>query len=109
MREHQQNYITLDEVALEASRLLFRSVPFTIEEQIPVFIAAASGLKNTTVSRKKNYLNRRRNWLSSWLIIVTGLIYFYIGIEQGVKGNLPMAVVYTGYAFSNVGLYIMAK
>ena len=47
--------------------------------------------------------------MSSWLIIVTGLIYFYIGIEQGVKGNLPMAVVYTGYAFSNVGLYIMAK
>jgi hypothetical protein len=47
--------------------------------------------------------------MSSWLIIVTGLIYFYIGIEQGVRGNLPMAVVYTGYAFSNVGLYIMAK
>jgi hypothetical protein len=47
--------------------------------------------------------------MSSWLIIVTGLIYLYIGIEQSVKGNLPMAVVYTGYAFSNVGLYIMAK
>ena len=46
--------------------------------------------------------------MSSWLIIVTGLIYAYIGIEQGVKGNLPMAVVYTGYAFSNVGLYLMA-
>jgi hypothetical protein len=47
--------------------------------------------------------------MSSWLIIVKGLIYAYIGIEQGFKGNMPMAVVYTGYAFSNVGLYILAK
>jgi hypothetical protein len=47
--------------------------------------------------------------MSSWLIIVTGLIYAYIGLEQALKGNFPMAVVYSGYAFSNVGLYIMAK
>jgi hypothetical protein len=47
--------------------------------------------------------------MSAWLIIVTGLIYTYIGIEQGVKGNMPMAVVYSGYAFSNIGLYIMAN
>jgi hypothetical protein len=46
--------------------------------------------------------------LSAWLIIVTGLIYAYIGIEQAFKGNVPMAVVYSGYAFSNVGLYILA-
>jgi hypothetical protein len=55
MRERQRNYITLDEVALEASRLLFRSVPFTIEEQIPVFTAAENGLNPTTVLRKKNF------------------------------------------------------
>ena len=54
------NYITLDEVALEASRLLFRFVPFTIEEQIPVFIVGANGLKNTTGSRKKNSLNKQK-------------------------------------------------
>jgi hypothetical protein len=46
--------------------------------------------------------------MSSWLIIVTGVIYGYIAVEQGLKGNMPMAVVYTGYAFSNVGLYILA-
>jgi hypothetical protein len=46
--------------------------------------------------------------MSSWLIIVTGLIYAYIGYEQALKGNVPMAVVYSGYAFSNVGLYILA-
>jgi hypothetical protein len=46
--------------------------------------------------------------MSSWLIIVTGLIYAYIAIEQGFKGNLAMLVVYGGYSFSNVGLYILA-
>jgi hypothetical protein len=46
--------------------------------------------------------------LSAWLIILTGLIYTYIGIEQGFKGNTAMAVVYSGYAFSNIGLYILA-
>jgi hypothetical protein len=47
--------------------------------------------------------------MSSWLIIVTGLIYAYIAGEQAFKGNLPMAVVYSGYAFSNVGLWILAS
>lgn len=47
--------------------------------------------------------------MSGWLIIVTGLIYAWIAIEQGLKGNLSMAVVYSGYAFSNVGLYLMAR
>ena len=61
MKERQQNFITLDEVALEASRLLFRYVPFTREEQIPVFTAAASGSKPTTASRKKNFLSKRRS------------------------------------------------
>jgi len=46
--------------------------------------------------------------MSAWLIIVTGLIYGYIAVEQGFKGNFAMAVVYSGYAFSNVGLYLMA-
>jgi hypothetical protein len=46
--------------------------------------------------------------MSSWLIILTGAIYFYISIEQAFKGNTAMAVVYSGYAFSNIGLYILA-
>jgi hypothetical protein len=61
MKERQRNYITLDEVALEASRQLFRFVPFTIEEQIPVFTAVENGLRPTTASQRKNYLNKRRN------------------------------------------------
>lgn len=47
--------------------------------------------------------------MSGWLIIVTGLIYAYIALEQGLKGNMAMLVVYAGYAFSNVGLFLMAS
>ena len=46
--------------------------------------------------------------MSSNLIIITGLIYAYIAIEQGFKGNLPMAICYICYAGANVGLYMMA-
>lgn len=46
--------------------------------------------------------------MSAWLIILTGMIYSYISIEQGIKGNIAMMVVYGGYAFSNIGLYWMA-
>jgi hypothetical protein len=62
MKERQQNCITLEELAYEAAVLLFRCVPFTIEEQVPVFTEWAGNLgKNTTKSRKKSYLKRRRN------------------------------------------------
>jgi hypothetical protein len=46
--------------------------------------------------------------MSSWLIIVTGLIYFYIAAEQGWKGNIPMAITYLSYSTANIGLYWMA-
>jgi len=47
--------------------------------------------------------------MSAPLIIITGLIYAYIAGEQLFKGNSYMAMVYIGYAFSNVGLYLLAK
>ena len=46
--------------------------------------------------------------MSSWLIILTGAIYFYISMEQGLKGNVPMAICYICYAGANIGLYMMA-
>lgn len=46
--------------------------------------------------------------MSSWLILVTGAIYGYIAVEQGIKGNMGLLIIYSGYAFSNVGLYMMA-
>ena len=105
-----QNCITLDEVALEAARQLFRFVPITIEDQIPVFTAAESGSSRTTESRKNSCWRKRKVLqVSSWLIIVTGAIYAYIGIEQVAKGNLPMGITYMSYATANIGLYFMAK
>jgi hypothetical protein len=47
--------------------------------------------------------------MSAWLIILTGMIYAYIAIEQFFKGNAGMGIAYAGYAFSNVGLWLLAK
>ena len=60
-RERQRNCITLDEVALEAARQLYRFVPITIEDQIPVFTEwVESVLKENTESRKNNFWYRQR-------------------------------------------------
>lgn len=47
--------------------------------------------------------------MSGWLILFTGAIYAYVAVEQGFKGNTGMLIAYAGYAFSNIGLYLMAK
>ena len=46
--------------------------------------------------------------MSPFLIILTGLIYAYIALEQSMKGNINMGGMYFGYALSNVFLYRMA-
>ena len=46
--------------------------------------------------------------MGPFLIVVVGLIYGFIAIEQAIKGNVPMAIVFAGYAFSNAGLYYLA-
>lgn len=47
--------------------------------------------------------------MSSNLIIITGLIYLWIAIEQFTKGSAGMSITYFGYALGNVGLYILEK
>ncbi len=47
--------------------------------------------------------------MSAWLIALTGAIYAYIAGEQFVGGKTWLGVVYAGYAFSNVGLYFLAR
>ena len=47
--------------------------------------------------------------MSAPLIILTGLIYAYVALEQAVKGNSSMTIVYAGYAFSNIGLFMLAR
>jgi hypothetical protein len=54
------------------------------------------------------FLKYQGDTMSSWLIIVTGVIYTYIAAEQGYKGNIGMAICYFGYALGNIGLYMMA-
>ena len=46
--------------------------------------------------------------MSANLIILTGVIYAYIALEQAFKGNLGMFICYVGSAFANVGLYLLA-
>jgi hypothetical protein len=47
--------------------------------------------------------------MSANLILFVGLIYLYVAIEQGIKGNIGLLIAFSGYAFSNVGLYLMAS
>lgn len=47
--------------------------------------------------------------MSGPLIILTGVIYAYVAFEQFMKGNSGMAMAYAGYAFSNIGLYTLAR
>lgn len=47
--------------------------------------------------------------MSPWLIALTGLIYAYVAGEQFLNGDRTMSIVYAGYAFSNIGLYLAVK
>jgi|TARA_B100001094_G_C18174798_1_gene797294 hypothetical protein len=47
--------------------------------------------------------------MSGWLIALTGCVYLYVSIEQVYKGNIGMSIAYFGYAFSNIGLYLLAS
>jgi hypothetical protein len=47
--------------------------------------------------------------MSHSLIALTGCIYAYVAAEQAYRGNWAMAVVYSGYSFSNVGLYLSLR
>ena len=47
--------------------------------------------------------------MSPWLIAAIGLVYAYISAEQLWRGNPAMAIMYAGYSFGNVGLYMLAR
>jgi hypothetical protein len=46
--------------------------------------------------------------MGAWLIGFTGAIYALIAAEQLWKGNAGMGIAYIGYAFANIGLYMLA-
>lgn len=47
--------------------------------------------------------------MSVWLIGLVTIIYAWIAVEQFMKGNAGMSIAYAGYAFSNVGLMLLAS
>lgn len=47
--------------------------------------------------------------MSAWLIVLVGLIYAAIAAQNLIDGNVSMSIVFAGYAFSNVGLYLLAR
>lgn len=46
--------------------------------------------------------------MSAPLIALCGLAYLWVCIEQITRGNFPTAIVFGGYAFSNIGLVWLA-
>lgn len=47
--------------------------------------------------------------MSTPLVILTGLIYLYIAVEQFFKGELGMSMVWLGYAFAQAGMCFVVK
>jgi len=47
--------------------------------------------------------------VSSWLIAVVGLLYASVAVEQVAKGHAGLAIVFGGYALSNIGLWMLTK
>jgi hypothetical protein len=47
--------------------------------------------------------------MSASLIALVGLAYAAISIEQIMQENPGMGIVFAGYAFSNIGLWWLAK
>jgi hypothetical protein len=45
--------------------------------------------------------------MSRPLIALVGLIYAYVAVDVGIKGNLGMAIMYGSYSLGNVGLWMM--
>lgn len=42
--------------------------------------------------------------MSGWLIAAVTLAYIGVAFDQFQKGNLPMALVWVGYAIANIGM-----
>lgn len=42
---------------------------------------------------------------SGWLILIPGVCYGLAAVAYAFGKNWPMVIVYSGYAFSNCGLY----
>jgi hypothetical protein len=47
--------------------------------------------------------------MANWLVVAVGLVYAYISLDQFFKNNMGVALMFFGYALSNVGIYFQVK
>lgn len=47
--------------------------------------------------------------MSAWLIALVGVIYAVVAAEQVYRDNHWQAIIFFGYALSNVGLWKLAQ
>jgi hypothetical protein len=47
--------------------------------------------------------------MSTWLVAVIGVVYFYVAIEQAYKGDMGTALMFAGYAVANGGVCFIVK
>jgi hypothetical protein len=47
--------------------------------------------------------------MSHTLIILVGLAYVWIGLEQSWKANWGVGIMFLGYAVAQVGVWMQAK
>jgi len=47
--------------------------------------------------------------LEKTIIVATGLGYLMVGVLQLRKGAMPNAIIWLGYAFSQIGLWLALK
>lgn len=47
--------------------------------------------------------------MSTGLIIAVGLIYLGVSLEQFWIGNYALGFMYFGYAFANIGAYLLVQ
>jgi hypothetical protein len=45
--------------------------------------------------------------MSRPLIAIVGLIYVLVSIDNGIKGNVGLSIMYAAYALANVGLWMI--
>jgi len=47
--------------------------------------------------------------IEKYIVMATGLGYLVVGLAQYFKGSMPNAMIWIGYAFAQVGLWINLK
>ena len=44
--------------------------------------------------------------ISHWIVSLVGIGYLIVGVQQYLKGNVGGAILWSGYAFSQIGLFM---